>query len=162
MIITCATARWVLLVSATLVLALHDTSAFFLSPTIKSTVSSETMLHVSSSWSSSSSSSSSKWSPSPMGSSVSAEPRVSSVRAYSTPSSNMWNARNPAAGRNRKNCYYKMLGVSVTADSAELKQAFRRLVKQYHPGKLKACGNELQWHTSHKQNFSKADSLHLT
>ncbi|KAG7358792.1 heat shock protein [Nitzschia inconspicua] len=124
-------ARWLSLISATIVVfSLSIPGAYgFVPYTPKKATISLTELRVSSSWSPSSS----KWSPSPMGSSVSAEPRVSSVRAYSGQSSNTWNARNPAAGRNRSNCYYKMLGVSISADSAELKQAFRRLVKQYHP-----------------------------
>jgi hypothetical protein len=46
--------------------------------------------------------------------------------------SSMWNARNPTTSR--QHCYYKMLGVPIAASQADLKQAFRRLVKQYHPG----------------------------
>jgi hypothetical protein len=117
---------WAVLLACTI----RDTSSFTLLPADKTHIS---KLYVSSSWSSWNSSS--RWLPTSIGSSVSAEPRVVSTRAYSTSSSNIWSARNPAAGRNRKNCYYKMLGVSISADAAELKRAFRRMVKQYHPGK---------------------------
>jgi hypothetical protein len=112
--------------------AIRDASAFASLSSAGTTPISKLYLS-SSSWSPSNSSS--QWFPTPMGSSVSAEPRVTSARAYSTPSSNIWSARNPAAGRNRKNCYYKMLGISISADAAEVKQAFRRMVKKYHPGK---------------------------
>lgn len=138
MLIPTCGARWLLLVSTTLLVAVSPTASAFVSlPMDKSSVP-NSVLQVASSWSSSSSSSSSQqWIPSPMGSSLSAEPRVSSVRAYSMASSNMRGERYPVAELKRNYCYYKVLGVSQSADSAELKQAFRRLVKNYHPGKKK-------------------------
>jgi molecular chaperone DnaJ len=32
-----------------------------------------------------------------------------------------------------KRDYYEILGISKTADDKEIKQAFRKLAKQYHP-----------------------------
>lgn len=47
-------------------------------------------------------------------------------------SSPMWNTRNSVGGGRD---FYRILGVPKTAKEPEIKQAFRRLVKQYHPGK---------------------------
>jgi curved DNA-binding protein len=38
--------------------------------------------------------------------------------------------------------YYKVLGVPRTADAAEIKRAYRKLARQYHPDKNKAKGAE--------------------
>lgn len=51
------------------------------------------------------------------------------MMTFSSPS--LWSSRNPAAGGKD---FYRILGVSRTATQPEIKQAFRRLVKQYHPG----------------------------
>jgi hypothetical protein len=57
-------------------------------------------------------------------------PTALGMMAFS--SSSLWSSRNPAAGGKD---YYRILGVPRTAKEPEIKQAFRRLVKQYHPGK---------------------------
>ena len=41
-----------------------------------------------------------------------------------------------------KRDYYEVLGVSKTASDAEIKSAFRRLAKQYHPDINKESGAE--------------------
>mmetsp|Transcript_26101 Transcript_26101/g.45981 ORF Transcript_26101/g.45981 Transcript_26101/m.45981 type:complete len:208 (-) Transcript_26101:163-786(-) len=55
----------------------------------------------------------------------------SSSSSFESPS--LWSARNPAAGRNRHNCYYRLLGVHLDDDGAAIKRAFRQRVKEFHP-----------------------------
>ena len=40
------------------------------------------------------------------------------------------------------NDYYKLLGISKTASEREIKKAFRKLAKQYHPDRNKDVGAE--------------------
>ena len=40
--------------------------------------------------------------------------------------------------------YYEILGVPVTAGLQEIKAAFRRLAKQYHPDKVQHLGEKLK------------------
>lgn len=37
--------------------------------------------------------------------------------------------------KNRKKCYYKVLGVEETADDATLRKEFRKLALKFHPDK---------------------------
>jgi DnaJ domain len=57
----------------------------------------------------------------------------SSPQSSPPPPSSMWSTRNPSLGGRD---YYRILGVPRTAREPEIKQAFRRLVKQYHPGNV--------------------------
>ncbi len=48
--------------------------------------------------------------------------------------------------------YYKILGVPRTADAAEIKRAYRKLARQYHPDKNKAKGAEDKFKEANEAN----------
>ena len=48
--------------------------------------------------------------------------------------------------------YYKVLGVPRTADAAEIKRAYRKLARQYHPDKNKAKGAEDKFKEANEAN----------
>ena len=41
-----------------------------------------------------------------------------------------------------KRDYYEVLGINKTASAKEIKSAYRKLAKQYHPDRNKAAGAE--------------------
>ena len=53
--------------------------------------------------------------------------------------------------------YYKILGVPRTADVAEIKRAYRKLARQFHPDKNKAKGAEDKFKTINEANEVLSD-----
>ena len=53
--------------------------------------------------------------------------------------------------------YYKILGVSRTADAAEIKRAYRKLAREFHPDKNKAKGAEDKFKTVNEANEVLSD-----
>ncbi len=54
--------------------------------------------------------------------------------------------------------YYKILGVPRTADAAEIKRAYRKLARQYHPDKNKAKGAEDKFKEANEANDVLGDA----
>ncbi|MDR3418721.1 MAG: DnaJ domain-containing protein, partial [Nevskia sp.] len=54
--------------------------------------------------------------------------------------------------------YYKILGVSRTADADEIKRAYRKLARQYHPDKNKAKGAEDRFKEVNEANEVLSDA----
>ncbi len=54
--------------------------------------------------------------------------------------------------------YYKVLGVPRTADAAEIKRAYRKLARQYHPDKNKAKGAEDKFKDVNEANDVLSDA----
>ncbi|MDE0854810.1 MAG: DnaJ domain-containing protein, partial [Nevskia sp.] len=54
--------------------------------------------------------------------------------------------------------YYKILGVPRTADAAEIKRAYRKLARQYHPDKNKAKGAEDKFKEINEANDVLSDA----
>lgn len=53
--------------------------------------------------------------------------------------------------------YYKILGVSRTADATEIKRAYRKLAREFHPDKNKAKGAEDKFKTINEANEVLSD-----
>ena len=72
-----------------------------------------------------------------VGLSIAIRPAASLLLLGSFPNSSLWRERYYGQQQQRQQQepdYYDILGVHKTANQDDVKTAFRRLVKQYHPG----------------------------